>query len=172
MKKLFIITMALLLCGGLLGACETKEPVKEDPKTEDKQPEKTEKSFKVTYQGIDITPGTEFKKDSIDEKPGYTELPSCAFDDVDKVYTYAGVEITASMLNGKETIYSVLFISEDVKTPEGISLGDEADLLYEKYGEPDDTFGFECSYLAGKIILSIMVENDVITSIEYIYNLD
>lgn len=128
-------------------------------------------AFKMIYRGVDVAPGREFSKDSISEEAAFAELASCAFEGTDKVYTYENVEITASELKGKETVYSVYFLNETVETPEGIKITDEKAKILEKYGENYNELGNQISFTKGDVVLSFIVENDIITSIEYVYDI-
>ncbi|MDD2435370.1 MAG: hypothetical protein PHO63_03860 [Bacilli bacterium] len=130
----------------------------------------SENSIAFTYQGVDVTPGLEFKNSSIDEKFSYVELTSCAFEGNDKVYTYENIEIVVSQTKGKDTIYSVYFLNDQVATPEGVKIADDKSVMVETYGENYEQISNEYKYVEGNVVLSFIVENDVIISIEYRYN--
>lgn len=139
-------------------------------KKDNGEPEgKKETVFKFVYKGVDITPGKEFSKDSIDETAGFTELQSCAFEGLDKVYTYESVEITTSEMKGKETIYCVYFLDDTLQTTEGIKMLDEKSKMIEVYGENYEETLNRHAYKTGKVELIFIIENDIITSIEYMY---
>jgi uncharacterized lipoprotein YehR (DUF1307 family) len=131
-----------------------------------------EDTFKFAYKGVDVTPGKEFKSESIDEEASFFELESCAFEGNDKVYTYENMEITASAMNGKDTVYSIYFLNDAVETTEGVKIADEKAKMIEKYGEKYEHINNKYTYVKGNVALSFIVENDVITSIEYTYNTD
>ena len=90
--------------------------------------------FSVKYKEIEVVPGTEFKENLIDEEFSYTEIPSCAFEGTDKVYTYENVELTVAKINEKNIIYSVYFINDEQQTLEGVKKSDSKELMLEKYG--------------------------------------
>lgn len=163
MKKGILITVliGLSLCG-LTGCGKEEKLIDNDRET----------SFSVSYQNINILPGTEFKRNAFNDQPEYSEIESCAFEGLDKVYTYDDVEITTANINGKETIYSVYFLSENITTTEGIKLSDEKAKMIEKYGNNYDNFGNQYSYTKGIVKLAFIIENDIINSIEYTYIVD
>jgi len=173
MKRISLIIMGVLLCLTLFSACggkQTELPKNDDDdKKTDVKDKEDEFVLRFFYDGIDVTPGVVFDKNKISEKAKYTQLDSCAFDDYDRVYTYANVEITTSILAGEEVVYSVYFLNDKVATLEGVRIADDSEVMLEKYGEPEDIFGYEHTYIFGEIQLNFMVENEVITSIEYIY---
>ena len=115
----------------------------------------------------DLTPYHEFSKDSFGEPQGYSEIPSCAFEGVDKVYTYEDYEITTTMLGGKEVIYSTYLLTDNVSTPEGVKIADEKAAMIAAYGEDYIENGTEYIYQDGNVSISFITENDVITSIQY-----
>lgn len=96
-------------------------------------------------------------------------MQSCAFDGMDTCYTYSGLEVIVSPINGQDKVYSVYFIDDSVETNEGIKISDSKQAMIEKYGEQYSILtGNKYTYTKGNVELSFMVENDTIISIEYI----
>ncbi len=131
--------------------------------------EAQEEKFSVSYQNVDITPGQPFDADAIAEEAEYSQIPSCAFEGTDNVSTYAHVEVTSAQINGKETVYSVYFLDDEVSTPEGVKITDDRAKVIETYGDNYEEAGNKITYTRGDVQLSFMIENDVVTSIEYVY---
>ena len=130
-----------------------------------------EEGYTVEYQGVNVTPGTEFDENAISEEYDYFEIQSCAFDGNDKVYTYSGVEIDVAEIDGVDRVYYVYFQDNEeveLETEEGIKISDTVDDMLEAYGD-DYENPVENSYVytKGDVNLTFIVENDVITSIEY-----
>jgi hypothetical protein len=98
------------------------------------------------------------------------ELSSCAFDGNDKVYTYENMEITVSPLDGKDIVYSVYFLNDRITTKEGVKITDDKETMIETYGENYKNINNKYSYLKGDVLLSFIIENDIIISIEYMYS--
>lgn len=153
MKKKIVLSL-LLIC---LCSCSTKEEVVE--------------TFELSYQEIEIIPGKDFQSSALkDEELNFTELSSCAFDGNDKVYTYENMEITVSPLDGKDIVYSVYFLNDRITTKEGVKITDDKETMIETYGENYKNINNKYSYLKGEVLLSFIIENDIIISIEYMYS--
>ena len=99
------------------------------------------------------------------------EQDSCAYQGKDKVYTYAGFEMSTYPVNGKECIASVYFLDDTVATPEGIKIGskkkDVTDTYGTEYDKQEEKFG-TYSYSAGTAQLRIYTTNGVVDGIEYL----
>jgi hypothetical protein len=153
MKKKIVLSL-LLIC---LCSCSTKEEVVE--------------TFELSYQEIEIIPGKDFQSSALkDEELNFMELSSCAFDGNDKVYTYENMEITVSPLDGKDIVYSIYFLNDRITTKEGVKITDDKETMIETYGENYKNINNKYSYLKGDVLLSFIIENDVIISIEYMYS--
>ena len=127
-----------------------------------------EEIFSLKYKGIEITPGIEFSENTINEENNVSEIPSCAFEGTDKVYTYENVEITVAKINGKDTVYSVYFINDLAETTEGVKISDSKDTMLEKYGDNyKKVLENKYTYTKNNVELSFIVENDTITGIDY-----
>ena len=111
-----------------------------------------------------ITPGMTFDADTLPAENVY-QVPSCAFEGTDNVYSYGSYEITAFNDGEKELVYSIFFVEPDVSTPEGLANGDDlakAKELYGDYKEDDAAWIFT----RGNTELYVIGEEDVIVSIE------
>ncbi len=128
---------------------------------------KVDETFEISYKGIVITPKTTFNKEAIAEEVKVSEIPSCAFEGTDNVYTYENLEITTAKVEEKETIYSVYFTNSEMQTKEGVKITDDKAKMMEVYGNNYEEQGSKYAYTKGDVNLSFIIENDVITSIEY-----
>ena len=152
MKKLALILLSVLLvftfaaCGG---AEETADVF-------------TFKSGETT-----IVPGERSDLSKLPEPKATVEIPSCAFDGFDKVMTYDDCEITAHIEGNDAIVYSVLFLDPNLKTGEGLSMGETKAKMIEIYGENFTQDGDGCIYTKGKTQLIIILQDDIIISIEY-----
>ena len=127
-----------------------------------------EELFSLKYNGVEIVPGTEFNENAINEENSVSEIPSCAFDGTDKVYTYPNVEITVAKINEKDTVYSVYFINDLAETAEGVKISDSKNTMLEKYGDKyEEVLENKYTYTKNNVELSFIVENDTITGIDY-----
>ena len=143
---------------------------KEKTKESNTENSKSNTAFSVKYRGEEIVPGTEFSVNKIDEEANISEIPSCAFDGIDKIYTYKNFEIIVASVNGKDTIYSVYFDNDEMETTEGVKVTDTKDHMIEKYGtDYEQKLGNKYIYLNGNVELSFIIESDIITAIEYTF---
>lgn len=165
-KKVIVLTITIIIIAAIIGVAIIMPKNKNNNKANDSKT--GEESFSVKYLGAEIAPGTEFNENEINEDAALSEIPSCAFNGTDKVYTYKGVEITVSKIDGVDKVYEVYFVDETVETPEGVKITDSKDLMTQKYGTNyKEELGNNYTYTRGKIDLSFTVENNVITGITY-----
>ena len=95
------------------------------------------------------------------------EAPSCAFDGMDKIYSYNGFDLMTYTQNGKDLVSGVVLRDDTVETPEGITIGSKAEDVKKAYGdfEKDAT---SATYKSENCKLLIIFENGVVTSVQYI----
>ena len=101
------------------------------------------------------------------EPVNYYEAPSCAFEGVDKIYTYASFQIDTYPIEGVDMLASIYFLDDLVKTPEGISLFMSEDDMIAAYGQPTTVNGTEYIYEKGDGTLRFIIDEGEIISIEY-----
>lgn len=177
MKK--FITM-LLLAGVLcLTACGSKEKVIEGEGQateaggdgqEASQAGSTGKGYTFSANGATI--GMDVDAAPILEKLGepasYFEAASCAFEGLDKMYTYSGFELdTYPAEDGKDLVSAVILKDDSVSTPEGVSIGDAKDKVSEAYGDGFKEDGDALVYEKDGMKLSFIMQDDAVASIEY-----
>ena len=114
----------------------------------------------------------EYDQEKHGEYVGYSEIMSCAFDGLDKIYKYDHFEITTYPQGEKDYIYSIYFLDVNAKTTEGLSISDSYQKMIEKYGNKYEKKDDEYIYRLGKTTLHFIVKDDVIESIEYLYVID
>ena len=95
------------------------------------------------------------------------EAPSCAFDGMDKIFSYNGFDLLTYSQNGKDLVSGVVLRDDTVETPEGIAIGSKAEDVAKAYGsvEKDAT---SATFTTENCKLLIIFENGVVTSIQYI----
>lgn len=157
-----VIIIAVIIVGIFMGN------KKSDDNESVESSNNAENTFSIKYEGVEVVPGTEFNTSSINQEAAFSEITSCAFDGTDKVYTYDNVEITVASINGKDTVYSVYFIDDEVETAEGLRITDTKEKMIEKYGSDyKEELGNKYTYTKGNVELSFTIESDVVTGIEY-----
>lgn len=181
MKKLIAILLSAML---VLGLCACGGNAQEDEqvitrgteaKTTPAAPTETEAAGEAAkaefadfqFEGKELNVGEKFDPTVLPEANSVYQVPSCAIEGTDNVYSYDHFEITAYDDGTNELIYSIFFVTPDVKTPEGLALGDGMDQVLALYGEGYEQVGTAYNYYCGDAMLSVLVQNDVVFSIEY-----
>lgn len=105
--------------------------------------------------------------DKLGEPNSYFEAPSCAFEGVDKMYTYGSFELDTYPTGDKDFISAVIFKDDSITTPEGVGIGDSREKLTEAYGgEGAEELGMTV-YRKDNMKLCFIFQDDSIASIEY-----
>lgn len=105
---------------------------------------------------------------ALGEPKSYFEAASCAFGDMDKVYTYSGFRIDTYQIDGQDYVSDVIFMDDTVSTPEGVSIGDSADKVKEVYGTPTAEDDKRLVYENGSMKLVFLLDNGTVNTIEYL----
>ena len=126
-------------------------------------------AYVFTYNGIDIPMNA--PADDIIAALGdgyqYFEAPSCAYEGMDKVYTYGSVVVRSYTRDGVDYIAAVELKDDTVSTPEGIRIGSTDEEVTAAYGteRSEGVAGYE--YTMGDSYLSFVMENGKVTAITY-----
>ena len=94
------------------------------------------------------------------------EAPSCAFDGMDKIYSYGGYDILTYTADGKDFISGVVLRDDTVETPEGIAIGSKLEDVRKKYNAKEE--GSSINVYSENCRLLIIFDNGVVSSIQYI----
>jgi len=159
-------TAPVVLSGGqtaetLSGDSEEAVPDSEDAMGTD--------AYVFTYNGIEIRMNAE--ADSIIEALGddysYFEAASCAYEGMDKVYTYGSIVVRSYTKDGVDYIAAVELKDDTVATAEGIRVGSTEDEVRAAYGEDgkEGTSGVE--YTKGDSFISFIFEDGRTVAITY-----
>lgn len=102
------------------------------------------------------------------EPDKYFEAASCAFEGLDKTYTYGGLEIITYPNEEKDFISSIRLLDDSVSTPEGITIGSTPEDVTAAYGEDYEELGSQYVYKNGDATLTVLFEDGAAISVEYI----
>ena len=178
MRKL-IAMLALLVLVAALAACGSEAELNEDlvitrgteaaeaageTQAEEAQ---VERIYSFLADGVELVPGADFDPGVLPEAASVYTVPSCAIEGTDNVYNYGTFEVTAFDEGNGEQIYLIYIIDPNITTPEGLALGDSLDRMLELYGDSYVQSGSAYEYSGGSTMLSIILQNDVVASIEY-----
>lgn len=104
--------------------------------------------------------------EELGEADDYFESESCAFEGLDKVYSYPGFQLNTYPVDDKDYVLSVVFMDDTVSTDEGISIGSTKDEVTEAYGDPSTESATELVYEKGDTELKIGLDGDSVTTLE------
>ena len=183
MKKTIAMLLALLLMLSL-AACgaeeepnadlvitrapeEATEATETTPEETEAPEEKAQGPFAFEYEGVKLLPGMAFDASVLPKADAVYTVPSCALEGTDNVYNYTAFEITAFDDGYGEDVYSIYLMDPNVATPEGLAQGDDEAKIVELYGEDYVQEGTSYVYTRESTILSIIVQDGVVISIEY-----
>ncbi len=125
--------------------------------------------YTFTYKGttIDLKEAADAICEALGEAKSYTEETSCAFDGLDKNYTYTSFIMTTYPDGDTDRVNSITLLDDTVSTADGICIGDSKDKVEEVYGA--DAFNGVNAYIMteGDAQLTIIIDNDKVSSIQY-----
>jgi hypothetical protein len=99
----------------------------------------------------------------------YAESASCAFEGLDKVYTYAGFEIQTYPIGEKDFVYMIILQDDTVATEKGIRIGATKDAVLTAYGTPNEESANALTYNGKGMYLQFILREGTVTSIQYGY---
>lgn len=166
MKKIcvLLVSIALVCC---LVACETADPPL-DSSDNTANAGKSEHIF--VYNGANVSVNDDMSEllSKLGEPKSYFEAASCAFDGLDKTYTYSGFVITTRPEGEKDYVNSILLTDDSVTTTKGIYIGSSREEVVAAYGESSGVVSSKLTYSDGGVSLNFIIENGKVISIEYL----
>lgn len=169
----FVLALSLCACGG-----GSTKKIEGEVNTSGGQTQETESVVEenaVSHKGytyihndvvVEIDADAAPVVEQLGEALSYFEAPSCAFEGIDKIYTYSSFEIETYPLEGKDFVSSVTFKDDSITTPEGVAIGDSVDSVKAAYGEGTEEAGM-LVYEKDDMKLCFIIQGDVVASIEY-----
>ena len=169
MKRLIALVLVMLMTLSL-AACGGEEsndnPTSLQPGNA--APEANSK-YVPAYKGCKLPMNADFAPllASLGDPDSYFEAASCAFDGLDKTYTYAGLEIITYPDGDVDRVSSVRILDGSVSTPEGVTVGSTLADVTAAYGEDYQEMGLQVAYEDGDATLSVLFEGGKAISVEY-----
>ncbi len=98
----------------------------------------------------------------------YFEAESCAFQGMERVYTYSGFELHTYEMDGIDYVAAIVFLDDSVTTKEGLYLFAKLEDVLAAYGDDYTKVNDMYSYNLGRCQLSFLIEDDEVIFIEYL----
>ena len=126
-------------------------------------------TYRFTLKGVEVAVDAEMAPiaGQLGDPTSYFESESCAFQGMDKVYTYGSVIIRTYPQDGVDYVLSIELMDDTVSTPEGVRIGSPKADVTASYGEPVEATGTALIYEKGSSTLTFLVENDQVSAITY-----
>jgi len=169
-RKLFCLTLALALAFSL-AACGGEDQGAGDsaaPSQQSGRPAAEAYVFQSGDETVAIDQDMAEVLSALGEPKSCFEAESCAFEGLDKTYTYSGFIITTRPDGDKDYVNSIVLTDDSVTTPEGLYIGSSADEVAAVYGQSDTQSDTLMGYVKGGSVLNFILDGDKVVSIEYL----
>lgn len=154
---------------GKAAEAEVQEQGDAKAQEEVQEAEAAYKGYAYIHNGVTIEIDAEAAPiiEALGEADSYFESPSCAFEGIDKTYTYGSIEIDTYPTDDKDYISAVIFKDDSVTTTEGVCIGDSLDKVKEVYGEGGEGAGGMVVYEKDGMKLNFIIQDNAVAAIEY-----
>lgn len=127
------------------------------------------KGYVFQYNGVTVSVDADMAPvlEALGEPSKYFESASCAFEGLDKFYTYSSFEIETYPQGEKDYVSTIVLKDDAVSTAENIYIGSSLTDVTNAYGTDYTEQGSMLVYYKDGMKLCIFVENDAVTSIQY-----
>jgi hypothetical protein len=99
------------------------------------------------------------------------EAPSCAFDGIDKIFSYPGFDLHTYPKGGNDFVHTINFRDDSVATAEGIVLGSGFADMLKAYGDGYAQDLGMYTYGKGETRLQFLIVDDLVDAIMYLYDI-
>lgn len=154
------VLLGLCACGSI--ASENQYPSTQKPSSDDGQV-----GYGFVFLGVELVPGDAFAADDFPQPRYVYTQTNNALGGKDTFYNYTDIEITVYD-DGKTTVIRrIVVIDPNLKTPEGLALGDaleQATKLYgNNYTQDQDVWLFH----KGDTVIAVVTQDGYVAGIEY-----
>ena len=125
--------------------------------------------FTFATQGVTIHMDQNMAEvlEQLGEPLGIFEAPSCAFDGIDRIFSFPGVQIHTYPDGDLDFVHTISIRDDSVTTMEGIYLGSSWEAVLAAYGSDyEQEFGM-FTFTRGRTTLSFFIEDDIVIGITY-----
>ena len=122
------------------------------------------------YKGVKIAPDMNTNEflSALGDPLHYYEVKSCAFEGMDKIYTYTSFEISTYPNGANDLVSSIYFNDDTVTTQEGAYLGMSKSDVLALYGSNYTESAGAYVYSKGGMELHFIFDGETLASIEYV----
>ena len=167
--KRFIALLAVLCMVVGFAACSTPEAPSTQGTTPNVGNPGDPEAYYFNHKGTDIRLNGDMQVvlNALGEPKKYTEETSCAFEGLDKTYTYDSFVIQTYPKGEKDYVYAFWFLDDMVKTPEGVKIGDAQAAVEAAYGT--DAYNGRNAYICKlkNYTMTVILKGGVVSSIQY-----
>lgn len=177
MKKISVLLLTVLVAGFMLVGCGGSGDDNKNSQNSDNNnnqnnaggEEHVYEGYTFIHNGVSIQLNSLMAPviEDLGKEDAYFESNSCAFQGLDKVYTYGSVVISTYPVDNVDYVYSIELKDDTVETPEGIYIGSSKEDVANAYGTPTNETETAYVYTKGESNLNIMFEDDAVVSIVY-----
>jgi len=153
-----------------------EQPANDDANTPDEVTEPDEPQapevffFKIGDTVVDLNKDIQHIIEQVGEPLGVLELPSCAFDGMDRVFRYPGTDLYTYPVGDDDFVYNISFFDDSVRTAEGgIRLGSGLQSVLDAYGDDYELDSGMYTFTRGLTVLEFLVADDTVIGITYRY---
>ena len=126
--------------------------------------------FKIGDAVVDLNENITYIISRAGEPIGELELPSCAFDGMDRVFRYPGTDLYTYPVGDNDFVYNIAFFDDTVRTAEGgIRLGSSLQAVFDAYGNDYEFDSGMYTFTRGLTVLEFLVADDTVIGITYRY---
>lgn len=127
------------------------------------------RGYALIYNGVAIEIDADAAPivEQLGEPDSYFEAPSCAFEGIDKIYTYGSMELDTYPMEKEDYVSTIVFKDDIITTTEGIGIGDTVEKMEAVYGAGWTDAGGMAVYEKDGMKLCFILEGDSIISVEY-----
>ena len=171
MKKHLSLILCTVLAACLLAACGGSDAGNGGTPSANGGAGQTaaEDAYVFTYNGVEIPMDADAAPiiAALGDPVDYQEAASCAFDGLDKIYTYASFEVDTYPDGDTDRISAVILKDDMVETAEGLAIGAPVADVAAAYGEKAAEAGTIVSEKGGSELWFVVQSGDTVLSIEY-----
>ena len=171
------VTLMLSACGGSSKVIEGNVETTNNQAENQVQADETTlqegvqeyKGYTFVYNDVVIEVDADASQviEKLGEPDSYFEFASCAFEGLDKVYTYGSFEIDTYPMEEKDFISAVIFKDDVITTLEGVGIGDSIEKIKEIYGDETEEKDGMLVYEKDGMKLCFVIKDNAVASVEY-----